>query len=60
MDNHLLNIDEASSFLRLSKSKIYKLTSSRGIQFVKFGSRIFFKPDDLKSYIDSNTIRIIK
>jgi len=56
-DKDILNMNEASSYLGLSTSQIYKLTSTRKIKFYKpSGKVIFFKKEDLKIYILSKPI----
>lgn len=50
-----LNLDYALSFLLkegfpMSKSKIYKLTSTNSIPFLRFGSRLVFDRDELMTW----------
>lgn len=40
--NDILNIDECVALTRLSKSKLYQLTSKHEIPFFKQGSRVLF------------------
>ena len=53
-----LNSSKACAFLGCSKSKLYKLTHTRELRYVKYGGRIWFKPDDLQTYIENHSIEI--
>jgi len=47
-----LDLNEASKYLRLSKSALYKLTSKGGITFYQpGGKKIFFYRGDLNNWI---------
>lgn len=51
----ILNLEEASKFLGISKSDLYKRTSSNGIPFFKpSGKLIYFLREDLESWMLSN------
>lgn len=51
----ILNLEEASKFLGISKSDLYKRTSSNGIPFHKpSGKLIYFLREDLESWMLSN------
>ena len=53
----ILSLSEASEFLKLSKSGIYKLTSAKKIpHFVPGGKRIYFKKSDLENWILNSRI----
>ena len=53
----ILNLEEASKFLGISKSDLYKRTSSNGIPFHKpSGKLIYFLREDLESWMLSNRI----
>lgn len=54
-ENEFLTVKEAVSYLGISKSTIYKLTSSKGIKFYKPKGKIFFKKEDLINYITQNS-----
>jgi len=57
LDKDILSMKEASLFLGLSTSQIYKLTSQRLIKFYKpSGKVIFFRKEDLNIYILSKPI----
>ena len=50
----ILSLNEASEYLSLSKSDLYKKTSRRIIPHFKPGKHIFFKKKDLDSFILAN------
>jgi excisionase family DNA binding protein len=52
-----LTIDEAANFLKISKGYLYRLTSGGKIPFHKpTGKRIFFKKEELESFIWRNRV----
>lgn len=51
-DNYI-GVDEAAAFVRLKKSTIYKLVSTRKIPFNKTGKRLYFRPSELRAWIES-------
>ena len=55
-DDKLLKYNEATEYLRISKTKLYRLAQERKIPFVKFGGNIRFKKSDLKQYIEDCTV----
>lgn len=53
-----LNIDEAAEFLGLSKSHLYKLTSSGKLPHYKPGGKtLYFLQSDLLDYIKSGRVK---
>ena len=55
--NEILSLCEASEFLKLAKSSVYKLTSAKKIpHFVPGGKRIYFKKSDLEDWVFKNRI----
>lgn len=55
--DEILSLSEASEFLKLSKSCVYKLTSAKKIpHFVPGGKRIYFKKSDLENWILNSRI----
>lgn len=53
----ILNLEEASKFLGISKSDLYKRTSSNAIPFFKpSGKLIYFLREDLENWMLSNRI----
>ena len=51
--NELMNVDELSEKLKLSKQSIYKLIKEEQIKSVKIGKNIYIKKGDFNNYIDS-------
>ncbi len=53
----MLTSDEAAEYLGITKSNLYKLTSSREIPFYKPGGKTcYFKREDLDAYKCSNRV----
>ncbi len=50
-ENKFLSFKEAVTYLGISKSTLYKLTSSKQIRFYKPKGKIFFKQEDLESFM---------
>ena len=56
-----LSFKEALLYLDVSKSFLYKLTSSRGINFTKpNGGKIYFKKSDLEKWMSQNESKSLK
>jgi len=53
----VFTVPEAQVYLDLSKSQIYKLTSTNKISFYKTGKRIYFKREHLDDYLTQNYMR---
>ena len=53
-----LTLDEAARHLDLSKSFVYKLTSSGKLTHYKTGKRLYFRRADLNSYLLQNRVRL--
>lgn len=51
-----LGIEEASEFLKVSKSFLYKLTAEGSIKHYKPGKRIVFLESDLIDFIEESTV----
>lgn len=47
----LVDLNEISEYLKLSKSQLYKLTSRSEIPYRKFGKRLFFSKKELDEWI---------
>ena len=59
-DNEYLTINEAAEFLKISMSEIYKMTSSREIDFIKNGKRmLIFRKSDLVKWFESHSVRSV-
>jgi excisionase family DNA binding protein len=53
-----MTIDEAATFLKISKGYLYRLTSSGKIPYHKpTGKRIFFKKEELETFIWRNRVQ---
>lgn len=53
-----LNVDEASEYLGISKSHLYKHTHEKRIKFYKpNGKKLYFKLEDLESFILSGEVK---
>ncbi|MGQ1908202.1 excisionase family DNA-binding protein [Marinifilum sp. RC60d5] len=50
----ILTLKEASEYLSLSKSYLYKLTSVGKLGFYKTGKKIYFKREQLNEYLTRN------
>ena len=53
---NFLTIPEAAERYRVSKSYIYKLTSTRSVGFFRIGRRVMFVPEELERFFLSNRI----
>ncbi|MFD0751289.1 helix-turn-helix domain-containing protein [Mucilaginibacter calamicampi] len=54
----MLTVDEACSFMGMSKSTLYKMSSSNVIPLYKpTGGRIYFKRDDILEYMQQNRVK---
>ena len=52
----IFNVDEAASFLGLSKSRIYKMTHHKEVPYYTTGKRVYFKREDLLDYVTKHRI----
>jgi len=52
----VINIDEASDYVHLSKSTIYKQTSERTIPHFKRGKKLYFKRSELDEWLTTNKV----
>ena len=50
----LLDVEGAAQYLSLSKSTVYKLSSSGQLDTVKMGARSRFRRSDLDRYVEEN------
>lgn len=56
MNNTLLNVHEAACYLHISTSTLYRWVHQKKIKHAKIGSRVLFSTDDLKEFINNNTV----
>ena len=56
MNNALLNVPEAASYLHISISTLYRWIHQKKIKYAKIGSRVLFSQDILKEFINNHTI----
>jgi len=57
-DNNLLTVEEAARFLHISKSHLYKLTSSGKVKHYKPGGKnLYFIKSDLMEYVLSGDVK---
>jgi excisionase family DNA binding protein len=55
--NHVyLTANEASELLRMSKSKLYKMTMSKSIPHYKCGGSVLFKTKELMDFVEKGII----
>ena len=51
--NHVyLTVKEASELLRMSKSKLYKMTMCKSIPHYKCGGKVLFKTQELMDFVE--------
>jgi len=56
MNNTLLNVQEAASYLHIATSTLYRWVHQKKIKHAKIGSRVLFSNDDLKEFVNNNTV----
>jgi excisionase family DNA binding protein len=56
MNNTLLNVQETACYLNISKSTLYRWVHQKKIKHAKIGSRVLFSNDDLKEFVNNNTV----
>ena len=52
MPENLISSEEASKYLDISLSTLYKWTKSKNIPIYKIGSRVLFKKSELEKWIE--------
>ena len=55
-ENEIMNLSQAATYMSLSKSTMYKHTSTREIPHFKRGKRVYFKKTDLDEWLTKNKI----
>lgn len=48
----IMNIDEAAAFLKMAKQTVYSKTSQRTLPYFKRGKRVFFRKEELLSWLE--------
>ncbi len=56
----LLNIDQVSELLGLSKKTIYAYTSARKLKHVKIGALLRWRESDLEAYVESRVVKTVE
>jgi excisionase family DNA binding protein len=56
---YLLNMDEVSERLSISKPTLYRFTSERRIPFYKIGGRVLFAEEKLKEWLDRYLVDMV-
>lgn len=56
-DDDFMNIEQAASFVGLSKATVYGLTHERKIPHFKVGKRLYFKKSDVVDWITSTKVK---
>ena len=59
-DDKPLNVEEAAIFLKMPKSSVYQLTSTRKIPFNKVGKQLLFFKKDLLAWIEEGKYKTKK
>lgn len=58
MNNTLLNVQEAASYLHIAASTLYRWVHQKKIKHAKIGSMVLFSNDYLREFINNNTVNI--
>jgi excisionase family DNA binding protein len=58
--DRLLSVKEASVFLNLAQQTLYGFTSNRTIPFIKKGKKLYFKRNDLETWLNEGKKQTIK
>ena len=54
----LMGLKEASAFLGLSPATLYKYINQRKVPFTKIGSRVLFKPEALREWVEEKSVPV--
>jgi excisionase family DNA binding protein len=57
-DPENMGISEAATYLRISESKLYKMTSAREIPHSKVGRQLRFKKSELDEFLENEKMRV--
>ncbi len=55
-ENRYLSVDQAQRFLGLKRSRIYYLTSTGGIPFIRVGKTLLFDTQDLQRWLEGKKV----
>ena len=55
--NEILNISEASDFLKMAKQTLYGLTSKRNIPFIKKGKKVYFNKSEVIAWLNEGKMK---
>ena len=56
-ENEIMSLNRLVEYLELSKSGVYKLTSTRGIPHFKRGKKLYFKKEEIDKWASENRIK---
>src|SRR4030095_9239160 len=56
MVHELLDADQLAQLFRLTKAWVYKLTSTGQISYYKIGKRVYFKRQDIETFIERSRV----
>lgn len=56
-DLGLMTIKEVMVYLKVRESKVRKMILNKEIKYIKIGSLIRFRRDDIKEFLDENSIK---
>ncbi|MBI5221502.1 MAG: helix-turn-helix domain-containing protein [Candidatus Magasanikbacteria bacterium] len=55
--NSLLSPSELAKIFGISKAGVYRLINKRALPFLKIGGSIRFRPNDVKTYMESCRVK---
>lgn len=58
-ENEIMNIEQLSKYIHLSKSTIYSHTANRKIPFYKSAKRVYFKKSEIDAWLTKNKISTV-
>ena len=56
VNEEVFDIKEATAYLKLSKSTMYRMTMDREIPHYKVGKRLYFRKDELDAWINKGKV----
>ncbi|PKP19450.1 MAG: hypothetical protein CVU05_11335 [Bacteroidetes bacterium HGW-Bacteroidetes-21] len=48
----IMNVDEAAAYLKMAKQTVYSMVSRRLLPYFKRGKRVFFRKEELLSWLE--------